>query len=198
VVSASSDGLLVHSGKGLFKGIGGSSVTMVDGVITTTGGIVLPAGAISSAMLASGAAATNVGTLGGGLSGTLPNPSHAFYIIVGNGAMANSGSALWSNFPAQAQAVGAGTYLWILIGYISCVAAGSLPEMGLCVTSSFTAGGGGILLAGSQAQPGAAGYTINLSASGVVTIPATTLAICAYSTGTASLTDGRCILLRIG
>jgi len=39
-------------------------------------------GAVASANLASGAAAANVGTLGGALSGTLPNPSLATGIVL--------------------------------------------------------------------------------------------------------------------
>lgn len=69
MVNASANGVLYHAGKVLVGGVAGSKVTIVDGVITTTGGIVLPAGAISSAMLAAGAAATNIGA--GGVTTTM-------------------------------------------------------------------------------------------------------------------------------
>ncbi len=39
------------------------------------GGLILPAGGVSASSLASGAASSNVGQLGGDLSGTLPNPT---------------------------------------------------------------------------------------------------------------------------
>lgn len=60
-------------------GSGVSSVTNFDGSLTfspTTGVVIgsIAAGGVTSAKIAAGAAVTNVGTLGGDLSGTLPNP----------------------------------------------------------------------------------------------------------------------------
>jgi hypothetical protein len=61
---------------------GSTGVTSVDtgsgltgGPITTSGTISVAPSGIVSTMLASGSAATNIGTLGGDLSGTLPNPT---------------------------------------------------------------------------------------------------------------------------
>jgi hypothetical protein len=56
----------------------------------------IAAGAVTSAKLASGAAATNVGALGGALSGTLPNPT----LASSNGAQTAVGGAATLNMRA--------------------------------------------------------------------------------------------------
>jgi hypothetical protein len=64
-----------------FGGGGGSLVSvntgpgLTGGPITTSGTISVATGGITPTFLAVGAAATNVGTLGGDLTGTLPNPT---------------------------------------------------------------------------------------------------------------------------
>ena len=70
---------------------GGNAITSLTGDVTATGpgsaAATIQPGAVTSAKMATGAAVTNVGTLGGSLSGTLPNPS------IASGAVANSNLA---------------------------------------------------------------------------------------------------------
>jgi hypothetical protein len=70
----------------------------------------LPAGGVASAALAAGAAATNVGTVGGDLDGTLPNPN-----VVGCHHIANADTlGLYANDTdaAAGGVVKGGLYLW--------------------------------------------------------------------------------------
>ncbi len=63
-----------HTVSALASGLSLQSATSI-ALSCPAGGLSLPSGGVSSGSLAPGAASTNVGTVGGDLSGTLPNPT---------------------------------------------------------------------------------------------------------------------------
>jgi len=77
----------------------GSGLTAMPNPITTSGTISVATAGITAAMIASGAAAANVGSLGGDLTGTLPNPTIAKIQGTVVSGVTGSGNVVFSASP---------------------------------------------------------------------------------------------------
>jgi hypothetical protein len=115
----------------------GTSATIP--TLTVSTALTVPNASIPAAALATGAAASNVGALGGALGGTLPNPSLAAGAAAGN--IGTLGGVLSGTLPNPGMAAGAAA---TNVGTLSGVLTGTLPNPGLAtgsVTSAVIADG---------------------------------------------------------
>ena len=119
-------------------------------MIGTLGGVLT--GSLPNPGMAAGAAAANVGSLGGVLTGTLPNPGMAFGAASANvGAL---GNVLTGTLPNPGMAVGAAA---ANVGGLSGVLTGTLPAPGMAPgAASANVGGLGGVLSGTLPSPGMA------------------------------------------
>jgi hypothetical protein len=106
-------GWVYNSGTGKYVltaigGVGVASVTGGTGISITGSGtapvVNIAAGGVTSTQLGSGAASTNVGALGGALSGSLPSPSLAAGAAAGN--LGGAGGVLAGTYPSPTFAAG--------------------------------------------------------------------------------------------
>jgi len=107
-----------------------SGLVTANAGLTVTGTVTLPAGSIAAAYLAAGAAASNVGTLGGVLGGTLPNPTMAAGAAATN--VGTLSGVLTGTLPSPGMAAGAAA---TNVGTLGGALTGTLPNPGLAAGS---------------------------------------------------------------